>query len=89
LALPGFEVEQIAPWQEGKETWHVLRATFPAGVESHCPVQDFYFGLDFLLRRHDDQVDVSGSFLTAQYVYDIVEAMALSSRRSDEPTPRR
>ncbi len=38
MALPGFEVEEIAPWQEGEETWRVLRATFPAEIESHCPV---------------------------------------------------
>lgn len=38
------------------------------------PVQDFYFGPDFLLRRHDYQVDISGSFPTAQYVYHIRRA---------------
>jgi hypothetical protein len=84
MALPGFEVEELAPWQEGEETWRVLRATFPAGIESHCPVQEFYFGPDSLLRRHDYQVDISGSFPTAQYVYDIVEADGIKF-----PTKRR
>ena len=71
LAMPGVEVEEVEPWQEGDEPWRVLRATFPAAIASHCPEQDFYFGPDFLLRRHDYQVDVSGSFLAAQYVYNV------------------
>ena len=73
MAMPGFEVEEIAPRQEEGETWRVLRAKFPAEIASHSLEQDFYFGPDFLLRRHDYQVDVAGSFLTAQYVHDIAE----------------
>jgi hypothetical protein len=84
MALPSFEVEEIAPWQEGEETWRVLRATFPAEIESHCPLQEFYFGPDSLLRRHDYQVDISGSFPTAQYVFDITEADGIKF-----PTKRR
>jgi hypothetical protein len=37
MALPGFQVEEIEPWREGEETWRVLRVTFPAEIESHCP----------------------------------------------------
>ncbi|MCW2242072.1 hypothetical protein [Azospirillum canadense] len=74
MALPKVGVEEIAPWREGDETWRVLRVTFPAKIESHCPVQDFYFGPDFLLRRHDYQVDISGGFPAAQYVHDRVQA---------------
>jgi hypothetical protein len=73
LAMPGFEVEEIAPWIEGNERWRVLRAKFPAGIASHSSTQDFYFGPDFLLRRHDYQVDIAGSFPAAQYVYDLQE----------------
>ncbi len=88
IALPGVEIEEIAPWQEGEEAWHVLRATLPAAIESHCPVQEFYFGPDSLLRRHDYQVDISGSFPTAQYVYDI-RGRLRSLPRSDEWRHRR
>ena len=35
-------------------------------------MQEFYFGADHLLRRHDYRVDVAGGFATIQYVYDIV-----------------
>ncbi len=39
--------------------------------------QDFYFGSDFLLRRHDYQVDIAGAFPAAQYVDHIVEAQGV------------
>ena len=73
IAMPGFEVDEIAPWHEGGESWRVLRATFPSEIASHCRQQEFYFGPNFLLRRHDYQVDVSGGFLVAHYVYDFKE----------------
>jgi hypothetical protein len=37
-------------------------------------LQEFYFGSDFLLRRHDYRVDVAGGFAAIQYVYDMVES---------------
>ncbi|GAA3075278.1 hypothetical protein [Streptomyces glomeratus] len=74
LAMPGFTVTDIAPWREGDEIWPGLRATFPPRIASHSTHQDFYFGPDRLLRRHDYHVDVAGGFAAAQYVYDCVEA---------------
>lgn len=83
LAMPGFEVTEIAPWQEGAERWRGLRARFPDAIASHSREQDFYFGEDFLLRRHDYHVDVAGSFPAAQYVSDIVvvEGIRFPTRR--------
>jgi hypothetical protein len=77
MALPGFEVREIDPITEGKEVWRGLRARFPGQYASHSEEQNFYFGSDFLLRRHDYQVDIAGSFPTAQYVYQMVEAQGL------------
>jgi hypothetical protein len=51
-----------------------LRARFPDAIASHSREQDFYFGDDFLLHRHDYHLDVAGGFPAAQYVYDMVEA---------------
>lgn len=51
-----------------------LRAAFPPQIASHSARQDFYFGPDRLLRRHDYHVDVAGGFAAAQYVYDYAEA---------------
>ncbi|MFD0502495.1 hypothetical protein ACFQ0G_05050 [Streptomyces chiangmaiensis] len=47
---------------------------FPARHRRHSTQQDFYFGPDHLLRRHDYHVDIAGGFAAAQYVYDTVEA---------------
>lgn len=83
LAMPGVEVTEAAPWTEGSETWRVLRAQFPTAIATHSPVQSFYFGEDLLLRRHDYNVDVAGSFGAAQLVSDFVEAngIRLPARR--------
>lgn len=69
-ALPGVDISALATrWEEG-ELWRGLRAVFPAHMAGHGPVQDFYFGPDDLLRRHDYQVDIAGGLPAAQYVYD-------------------
>ena len=84
MAMPGFEVREIEPLAEGDEPWRGLRARFPGQIASHSEEQDFYFGSDFLLRRHDYQVDVAGSFPAAQYVDKIVEVQGIKI-----PTRRR
>lgn len=68
LALDGVEVEEIAPWKEGEATWRVLRAQFPGSMETHSQLQDFYFGPDLLLRRHDYSVNIAGGFPAAQLI---------------------
>ena len=73
MALPGFEVIEIPAWREGPEKWRGLRARFPDGLASHSKEQDFYFGDDFLLRRHDYNLEVAGGVPVAQYVHDIIE----------------
>ena len=85
FCLPGVLAEEIEPWQEGAERWRRLRVRFPEDVATHCQVQDFYFGDDFLLRRHDYTVDVSGGIPAAQYVHDYISASGLlmpSKRRA-------
>ncbi|HEV8627948.1 MAG TPA: hypothetical protein VG034_26225 [Acidimicrobiia bacterium] len=84
LALPGVSVSEIAPVQENGEEWAGLQADFPAEIATHSRLQEFYFGPDHLLRRHDYRVDVAGGFPAVQYVGDIVEADAIRL-----PTKRR
>jgi hypothetical protein len=52
LAMDGVRVEETESWREGSETWRVLRAHFPGSIETHCLIQDFFFGEDLMLRRH-------------------------------------
>jgi hypothetical protein len=83
MTLPGFTVAEIDPIKDRGERWFGLQAHFPDQSASHSRLQEFYFGSDFLLRRHDYRVDVAGGFAAIQYVYDIVEAdgIKLPSKR--------
>src|ERR1700757_3263842 len=65
MGLSDVRVEEIEPWKEGPDTWRVLRAYFPGSIETHSLVQDFFFGEDLLLRRHDYSVDIAGGFAAA------------------------
>ena len=81
--MDGVRVEETAPWQEGKETWRVLRVYFPGSIETHCQVQDFFFDEKFELRRHDYSVNIAGGFPAAQLMLEYTEAngMRLPSKR--------
>ena len=77
LAEPGFAVSEIGPVKANDETWRGLRAKFPDSIATHSREQDFYFGPDGLLRRHDYHVDVAGGFAAVQLVSDFVEVQGL------------
>lgn len=83
LTMNDVLVEEIAPWDEGDERWRVLRARFPATIETHSPIQDFFFGADLLLRRHDYSVNIAGGFAAAQLTTGYTEAggIRLPTRR--------
>ena len=83
LAMSDVRVEEIEPWKEGSETWRVLRAHFRGSIETHSLVQDFFFGDDLMLRRHDYQVNVAGGFAAAQLTseYRQVDGIRLPTRR--------
>jgi hypothetical protein len=83
LALDGVSVQEVAPVEDGGQSWRGLQARFPAEIASHSTVQEFYFGDDYLVRRHDYRVEVAGAFAAAQYLNDIIEAdgVKLPSRR--------
>jgi hypothetical protein len=74
LAVDGVEVEETEPWREGAETWLVLRAYFPGSIDTHSGIQDFFFGEDLMLRRHDYSVNVAGGFAAAHLTSDYVVA---------------
>ena len=74
LAREDVRVEEIEPWREDTEKWSGLRAYFPASIETHSLVQDFFFGEDCLLRRHDYNVNVAGGFAAAQLTSEYVVA---------------
>jgi hypothetical protein len=83
LAAEGFQLREIEPWREGAEVWRGLRATFPAAIASHSTEQDFYFGPDMLIRRHDYRVEIAGNFPAAQYISELIniDGIKLPTRR--------
>jgi hypothetical protein len=81
LAMPGIQVEEAEPLQQKDEVWRALRVTLPSNVASHSTIQTFYFGDDFLMRRHDYNLDVAGGQNVAHYTYDITESNGLSLPR--------
>lgn len=83
LAMDGVQVEETETWHEADETWRVLRAHFPGSIETHCQIQDFFFGEDLMLRRHDYNVNIAGGLAAAQLTSGYVEAggIRLPTRR--------
>ena len=84
LAMDGVSVEETEPWQEGSETWRVLRTYLPGSIDTHSMIQDFFFGEDLMLRRHDYNVNIAGGFGASQLTSDYVVANGISL-----PTKRR
>ena len=92
LAMNGVRVEETEVWREGTETWRVLRAYFPGSIETHSLIQDFFFGEDLILRRHDYCVNIAGGFAAAQLTSDYVVANGIrlpSKRRAYTRGPDR
>ena len=83
LAAPGVVVDETEPLQEDGEIWRGLRARFPGSIETHSLVQDFFFGGDLMLRRHDYHVNIAGGFAAVQHTSDYIEVggIHLPSRR--------
>jgi hypothetical protein len=57
--------------------WRGLRVTLSADIPNHSPVQDFYFGEDFLTRRQDYILDVAGGCNVANYALEMTPASGL------------
>jgi hypothetical protein len=83
LGLDGVSVEEIPSWRERSETWRVLRAYFHGSIATHSLVQDFFFGEDLMLRRHDYNVNIAGGFGASQLIsgYTVANGIALPLRR--------
>jgi hypothetical protein len=85
-------VEETESWQEGSELWRVMRTYFPGSIETHSLVQDFFFGDDLMLRRHDYNVNSAGGFGAAQLTSDYVVANGIrlpAKRRAHARGPDR
>ncbi|MBE5477953.1 hypothetical protein E3G68_005307 [Mycobacteroides abscessus] len=94
LARPDVVVRAIAPITLDGQSLDGIEATLPPGMPSHSRIQQFYFGPDRLLRRHDYHVDIAGGFPASQLLDDYIDAEGVrvpltrnAYRRSDDSTP--
>lgn len=69
LTENGVEVEEEPRHEEHGESWRVLKATFPTGMDVHGPVQKFYFDDRGYLVRNDYFTEVSPG-TAGHYLYD-------------------
>jgi hypothetical protein len=78
-----FASEEISPIEVDGETWRRLQVTFPDEVRSHTRQQNFCFGPDGLLRRHDYTVDVLGGGTGLNYAseYREVDGLMFPTKR--------
>jgi len=67
MAGPGFQTEELAPWQENGETWRRLFVWFPQTIATHAAQQTFYFGPDGLQRRIDYCCEIAGNVEVTHY----------------------
>src|SRR3546814_15779584 len=51
FTYPGFETEEIEPWEEEGEIWRRLKVRFSPDIPTHCPEQIFHFDAKGLLRQ--------------------------------------
>lgn len=70
FALPGFQTEEMEPWDENGEQRRRLRVVFPDHVATHCPEQIFHVNGEGLICRVDYSAAVAGGAPTAHYLYD-------------------
>ena len=70
FTMPGFQTNELEPWDEADQRWRRLRVVWPSYLATHSTEQTLYFGDDGLLTRHDYDVEISGNTSAAHYVSD-------------------
>lgn len=80
---PGFQIQEIEPWQEKDETWRRLKVVFPENIATHCSEQVFHINPKGLIARMDYAAVVTGGVPTAHYLLDhkSFDGIVLPTRR--------
>jgi hypothetical protein len=94
----GYELRELAPWEERGERWRRLAVRFPDGVHTHSREQVFYVDEAGLIRRHDYTAEPFGGWAkAAHYCFDhrSFDGLLLPTRRlvyprrsDNRPRPR-
>ena len=89
LNRPGYEVEELEPWEENGETWLPLKVTFPEEVDTHSREQVFYFDSeDFLIRRNDYTAEPFGRWARAAHYcseHEEIDGFVIPTKRRVYP----
>ena len=59
---------------EATKTYRAVHAVSAGSIETHCLVQDFFFGEDLMLRGDGYSVNIASGFGAAQLTSDYAEA---------------
>jgi hypothetical protein len=83
FALPGFETEEIEPWDEQGEKRRRLRVVFPHHIATHCAEQIFHVNGEGLICRLDYRAPVAGGLPVAHYLsgYRDFSGIKVATRR--------
>lgn len=87
LALPGFGVKELSPWQEEDTTLRRLRIQWPDYLASHSREQTLYFDDTGRLARHDYEVDIVAG-APAAHLFDgfvAVDGITMPTRHRIHP----
>ena len=88
LARDEIAVTELEPSSERGRTGRRLRATFPAGLHTHCREQTFHVGPDGLIHRHDFVAEPVGRWAAAALrcdEYREFDGLFLATRRRVHP----
>jgi hypothetical protein len=80
----GYELRELAPWDERGERWRRLAVSFPEGVHTHSREQVFYIDAAGLIRRQDYTAEPFGGWAkAAHYCFDhrSFDGLLLPTRR--------
>lgn len=83
LAWDGVESEDAGAWNEGGEVWRKIAIRYPGDLEVFSKAQAIYVGPDYLVRRLDYDVEITGNTPGAHYVgdYATVSGIRIPTRR--------
>lgn len=84
LTLDGVTVTDGGPCQKSGRQWRRLLATFPTGINTHCPQQTFYVDSDGLIGRHDFLAEPVGAWANAALYcsqYRCIDGIVFPTRR--------
>jgi hypothetical protein len=82
LASGGVTCEEVEPWEENHQKWHVLKASFDSSIDTHCEVQKFYIDDRGMIQRHDYFTDVAKGNVAHYYMdYKTFDGFVFPTRR--------